>query len=218
MKYLFAAIVALALLLPAGVASAQTSPTCPPVQGITCDGWVTDTAGVITDDAALEDQVGRLVAEFGHEIAVVVVPDSGSLTPNQLAQEIGNAWGVGSAQNNDGIVILVDLANRRIAIETGSGVDVSNSQLDDLTSLASPYFQVGDFDGGISAMLNGLGDLFGGGSSPPSTSVPLPTTPTPQPSQSPVPGIVLGAIIVGTGIALVTTGSARSRRDRAAVE
>jgi uncharacterized membrane protein YgcG len=217
-KYILVIIVALTVLLSGGVATAQTTPTCPPVEGITCDGWVTDTANVIANDAALESQVGEVVAEYGHEIAVVVVPDSGSLTPNELAREIGSTWGVGSAQNNDGVVILVDLANRWIAIETGSGIDVTNSQLDDLTSLAAPYFQVGDFDGGISAMLNGLGDLFSGGNAPPSTIKPLPTTPTPQPSENPVPGIVLGALVLGTGVALVTTGSARSRRDRAALE
>ncbi|MGZ5385697.1 MAG: hypothetical protein ACXWH0_17185, partial [Acidimicrobiia bacterium] len=56
----------------AAPALAQTA-ECPEFEGITCDGWVTDAANVVADDQGLEDAVGRVVALYGHEIAVVVV-------------------------------------------------------------------------------------------------------------------------------------------------
>src|SRR5665811_2053949 len=151
MKRVF--VVLALLLLMATPALAQSAPTCPPFEGITCDGWVTDTAGVINDDARLEEAVGRVVAEYGHEIAVLVVPDSGSRSPAEFAQDLGNAWGVGDAQSNDGVVVLIDLANRYTAIETGSGLSIPSSQLDFVAGLGRSFFAAGDFDGGIAAII-----------------------------------------------------------------
>ena len=56
-------IVLLTVLMPAS-ALAQTI-ECPEFEGVTCDGAVTDTVGVVEDDAALEEAIGRLVATYG---------------------------------------------------------------------------------------------------------------------------------------------------------
>ena len=62
------------------VAAAQDT-TCPAYEGITCDGYVTDAAGVIEDDARLEEAVGRVVESRGNQVAVVMVPDTGGHRP-----------------------------------------------------------------------------------------------------------------------------------------
>ncbi|NIA26209.1 MAG: hypothetical protein GWP04_11660, partial [Gammaproteobacteria bacterium] len=206
MKRLFS-ILAL-LLMTATPALAQSAPTCPPFEGITCDGWVTDTVGVITDDARLEEAVGRVVVEYGHEIAVVVIQDSSPRSPNEFAQDLGNAWGVGAADLNDGVVVLIDLDNRYTAIETGEGLDISSSQLDFIAGLGRSFFAAGDFDGGIAAIVGGLEQTFAG---------PVPAAPTSsRPEESPLSnaGLIFGIVILGIGAALVGTGAAKTRRDR----
>ncbi|HEX5631510.1 MAG TPA: hypothetical protein VFY15_07605, partial [Acidimicrobiia bacterium] len=62
-------VVALVTIL-APVAIAQQA-TCPPYQGVVCDGWVTDPSGILGDDVALEEAANRFVTTTGHEIAVV---------------------------------------------------------------------------------------------------------------------------------------------------
>ncbi|HDL50218.1 MAG TPA: TPM domain-containing protein [Actinobacteria bacterium] len=196
------------LFATATPALAQSAPTCPPFEGITCDGWVTDTVGVVTDDARLEEAVGRVVAEYGHEIAVVVIQNSDPRSPNEFAQDLGNAWGVGAADRNDGVVVLIDLDNRATAIETGKGLDISSRQLDFVAGLGRSFFAAGDFDGGIAAIVGGLEQTFAGTA---------PATPTGSPSGKPSSssGILIFAIVIlGLGAALVGTGAAKTRRDR----
>ncbi len=142
-------LIAVASLASVG-AGAQTV-ECPEVDGITCEGWVTDTAGVIANDDNLERLVDGVVNEYGHEIAVVIVQSASD--PNGLAVEIGNTWGVGKAGSDDGIVIVVALDQRTTAVESGPGIIV---EADFIAGLANSSFAAGDFDGGVSAMVGGL--------------------------------------------------------------
>ena len=99
---------------PGRPAVAQTeAPTCPEYRGVVCDGWFTDDAGVVTDDGALEATIGRVVANHGHQIAVVVIDSSGTISPREFAEGLGNTWAVGEAGVDDGIVVLVALSERR---------------------------------------------------------------------------------------------------------
>jgi uncharacterized protein len=154
-RLLLVAALPAALLASGPAAAAQTDgPACPEYRGVVCDGWVTDTAGVVENDARLEETVARVVADRGHEIAVVVVPTTGSLDPRSFAEELGNTWGVGSAERDDGIVILVAIEERRTEIVTGSGLSIDG--LDDVAAAGNSAFGAGDFDGGIIAILGSL--------------------------------------------------------------
>ena len=201
--------VALALAFAAPV-RAQETPTCPVFEGITCDGWFTDAAGVVDDDALIEDAAGRLVEEHGHEIAIVIVHTSGSRSPRQFAADLGNAWGVGDADRDDGIVVLVALDERRTEIVTGPGVVIDG--LDDIAALGNPFFADGDFAAGIVTILTGLDLALADPASPPTTA--------PSPSDggggfSGLGRLVLGALAIGGGIWAVRAGrGSRTRRVR----
>ncbi|MFH2073562.1 MAG: TPM domain-containing protein, partial [Actinomycetota bacterium] len=208
-----AAVTLLAVPLPA---SAQTDgPTCPEFEGIVCDGWVTDAAGILEDLTAIENAIGRVVANHGHQIAVVVIDTSGSMTPRQFAEGIGNTWGVGQAGVDDGIVILVALAERRTEIVTGSGLTLSESALTAVASSANSFFGAGDFDGGISAVLGSLDVLLAGGPTPAPT---VDTGGRDEPGGFGFGTVVLAIGLIGGGAWLVSksrAGSAdriRSRR------
>jgi len=151
-------------------ALAQETPTEPPncgvFEGVVCQGWFTDDANVVDDDARVADAIGRLIEKYGNQIAVVIVADSGSMSPADFAAELGNAWGVGDADRNDGIVVLVSLAERRTEVVTGPGVSLPES---DIAEAGNSYFADGDFDLGIIAIVQsieqqliGSGDPSGG--------------------------------------------------------
>ena len=134
--------------LTAAPAAATTDTTtqlaeCPAVEGITCQGWVTDDAGVLEDRARLEEAVGRVVAETGSQIAVVITQTSGDLSPAELAAEIGNTWGVGDSERNDGVVVLVALDERRTEVDSGPGAGLTDDDASFAAGLGDSFFAAG---------------------------------------------------------------------------
>ena len=137
-------------------ALAQDELTCPEFDGYTCDEWVTDLTGVVGDDTRLESTVSRIVERFGHQIAVVVIDSTNGRDHSEYAADLGNTWGVGDPNADDGIVILVAVEDRWTQIETGPGAPLSDAALDSIRNSANPFFADGDFEGGILAMLSAI--------------------------------------------------------------
>lgn len=133
---------------------------CPEYRGLTCDGWVTDAAGVLSNRDRVEQTAGRFVQDTQHEIAVVTVEATAPLAADQFAEELSNTWGVGDPQENDGIVVLVALEERRTEIVTGPGAALSDDVLSQIASLGDDFFAGGDFDGGLTAILTGLSQQY----------------------------------------------------------
>lgn len=121
-------------------------------------GWVSDMADVI--DPAVEQQIDARIfalrAATGHEIAVVTVSDVQAASPKAFATALFNHWGIGSAERNDGLLVLLVVGQRRLEMETGIGME---SRLPDawLQSMQQrsmvPKFKSGDYGGGIAAGL-----------------------------------------------------------------
>lgn len=116
------------------------------------DGWINDYVGKLQPES--KDQLTALVTELKEkanvEIAVAIVPDLQGLDYRDYAVQLYRAWGVGNEQN-EGVLILVSVEERKIKIETGYGSEgyitdlVANEVYQDLKS----YLSQGDFDNGI---------------------------------------------------------------------
>ncbi|NNC41502.1 MAG: TPM domain-containing protein, partial [Acidimicrobiia bacterium] len=214
-----------ALLIIAAPAAAQTT-ECPAFEGITCDGAVTDTTGVIEDDAALEEAVGRLVATYGHEAAIVIVDGTGGRSVEDFATDLGDAWGVGDPQLNDGIIIAVDLDSRVTTVQHGPGLNEVPRSFDSIAAVANSFFASGDFDGGLLAIIGSLDEAlaaFAAGETGGSAQDVLDGfTPGDDPADDGLnPGIVGGAIgvlVLGgltvTGVTVRGQRRAKTRRTR----
>jgi uncharacterized membrane protein YgcG len=153
------AVLSMLLLVPAPVA-AQELTSCPEYQGITCDGFVTDRAGLITDDGSLEQAAGQIQALYGAQVAVVIVEGVGGQSIDEFARGLGNTWGVGSAERNDGIVVLIDVVGRETWVEYGDGLGDFPRDPGEIASLGDTGFAAGDFDTGVLAIIYGLTDGF----------------------------------------------------------
>lgn len=90
---------------------------------------VNDLAGLLseTERAQLEQRLVAYSDSTSTQIAVVIMPDLYGYDPDDLAQRIGQEWGVGQKDKDNGIVVLVKpkTGNERgyAAISTGYGVE-----------------------------------------------------------------------------------------------
>ena len=153
MRRSIAFFAALFILLAGPAALAQeTNFDCGEYRGVVCDGFFTDSANVVEDDQRVEDAVDRVVTRYGNQIAVVTVADSSPESPAEFADNLGNDWGVGGPEQ-DGVVVLVDIANRRTEVRTGQGLSINASRV---AGAGDSFFGVGDFDGGLVAIVGSL--------------------------------------------------------------
>lgn len=86
-------------------------------------------------------------------IAVVVDFLDGS-DPADYATDLINSWGIGSAENDDGIVVLLARGDRRIQIGTGTGIDrvLTGSRCGKLIDQNIDDFASNRFDRGMRAL------------------------------------------------------------------
>ncbi len=227
MRFRLATAVVLIFIL-APVAALAQSTECPAFEGITCDGAVTDTTGVVEDDAALEEAVGRLVATYGHETAVVIIDGAGSRSVENFAVDLGNAWGVGDPDRNDGIIIAVDLDSRITTVQHGEGLNGVPRSFDSIAAVGNSFFANGDFDGGLLAIIGSLDEAlaaFAAGETGSGATVDdVMDGFTPDASDSgdgPNLGVIggaIGVVLLGglgvTGVAVRGQRRARTRRTR----
>ncbi len=134
------------------------------------DGWVTDGAGFITpqQEQALEALMESYKVGSGHEIALLTVADLGGRSLEQYALEVSREWGLGEEGRNNGALLFVAKAERKIRIEVGRGLE---GNLTDSISgriirdVISPEFKRGrlyeGLRGGIEAIHAAAGGEYG---------------------------------------------------------
>ncbi|QCR24164.1 YgcG family protein [Pontibacter sp. SGAir0037] len=86
---------------------------------------VNDFAGILSanERSALEQKLVNYNDTTSTQITVVTMKSIGGYDVNQYAAELGQRWGVGGKANNNGIVILVAMAERKVSIQTGYGME-----------------------------------------------------------------------------------------------
>jgi uncharacterized protein len=58
-----------------------------------------------------------------NQIAIVIIPALKGNSIEDVALEIGRGWGVGQANNDNGVVILIAKDDRKMRIEVGTGLE-----------------------------------------------------------------------------------------------
>ncbi|MCW6053515.1 TPM domain-containing protein [Lyngbya sp. CCAP 1446/10] len=163
--------------------------------------WVTDRANILSDstETQLNQMIAELEAKNGSEIAVVTVPDTKpSATPKAFSTELFNFWGIGKKGKNNGVLLLISSGERRVQIETGSGIQ---SLLPDAKMVSiiqteiTPRFKQQDFDGGtlagtkalVNVLQTPIANVQSQNALPLAPIVPSQAlTPSPIPAESPV--------------------------------
>ncbi len=121
-----AAALLLALLLISVSAPAQAQDFPKPT------GYVGDFADVFDagTESQLEESLRLVDEETTVELAIVTVPDLGGTDIQDYAVRLFEAWGIGKKGEDNGVLLILALAERRVQIEVGYGLEpyITDSQ------------------------------------------------------------------------------------------
>ncbi len=130
-------------------ATAQEHIDCGTYRGLVCEGYFTDEPSLATDWQRIEDNVARVGEENAVQFALVVVQNSRGDDPKDFAIDLADAWGVGTPGEENGLLVLVSVDERRLEVAQNEGVDVDGEVL---AAAARPFFQSERWDDGLFAI------------------------------------------------------------------
>jgi uncharacterized protein len=126
---------------------------------------VTDNADLFTqqDLLALNERCAAIEKDTGVEVAIVTVKDTGGQDLIQYAAKTGEINGVGNAQLNNGLVILISLSNQPgWALETGRGAEstVTDAHASQFLRDADSALDSGSYYTGLTIILQDVQTLY----------------------------------------------------------
>lgn len=146
MRRLLYAIVA-GLLLTTGVWALEVPPLT---------GRVNDHAQLLSPASRqqLERDLAALERRDSTQIAVLTVPTLAGETIETFGIQVAEAWKIGQQGTDNGAILIIAKAERKMRIEVGRGLegtltDLLSSQI--IRNEIAPRFKAGDFDGGVVA-------------------------------------------------------------------
>jgi len=117
-------------------------------------GRVMDLAGMLS--AQTEQQVARLSEAHehatGNQVVIVTLPDLQGYSVEEFGYQLGRAWGIGQQGKDNGVLLLIAEAERKIRIEVGYGLegaltDAVSSNI--IYAVITPRFKRAQFDQGV---------------------------------------------------------------------
>ena len=152
---------ALALGLAAcGPGGAQVSNDNEARPSLELTGWLVDQAGLFdaASARALEQRLAKLEQTTSDQLVVVSVPTLGGQPIDQFAKSLGNRWGIGRADVDNGVLMLVAPTERKIWISVGTGLEglLTNQRTQGIVNRMLPDFKRGDPSAGIK---RGVGEI-----------------------------------------------------------
>ncbi|MGH7729721.1 MAG: TPM domain-containing protein, partial [Candidatus Eiseniibacteriota bacterium] len=119
-------------------------------------GFVNDHAGKLdeTTRARLEAFLDQLRQKTGAEFAVLIMPSTAPVDPTEYKVRVFERWGLGRKGEDDGLLMLVAIAERKVRFETGYGLEGTlpdGFQSRVFRNEMAPRFREGDWAGGVTA-------------------------------------------------------------------
>lgn len=117
---------------------------------------VNDYTGTLsaTQKQQLESKLVAFDDSTSNQVSIAIVKSVGEYDINEYALGLGRSWGVGGAKKNNGVMIVVALGDRKIAMQTGYGLegalpDIITKRI--IENEIKPSFKNGDYFGGLDA-------------------------------------------------------------------
>lgn len=142
--------------------AASAAPTFPPLSG-----RVVDEANMLSVNAE------RRIAVLGeahetattNQVVVATFADLQGYSIEEFGYQLGRAWGIGQADENNGVLLIVAKAERKVRIEVGYGLE---GELTDaiasniINVVITPSFKRAQFDQGVVAGTQAIIAALGG--------------------------------------------------------
>lgn len=132
-------------------------------------GPVTDEAGTLSRSA--REEITRRITDYrnasGNEIGVLIVRSLDGGDIGNVAHDVFKKWGIGKAKQDNGVLFLIAIEDRKARVEVGYGLesDLTDIECGRLVSRKSPmadHFRNRDYDGGVAAVVDGIIVAIGG--------------------------------------------------------
>lgn len=121
-------------------------------------GYVRDDAGILVEyESALEQRLQQLETDTSVEIAVLTVSSLEGEDVSLYAGRVFDAWKIGQADTDNGLLILISLSDREYFFQTGYGLE---GTLPDIVlgrmgrEVLVPYFREEAYGDGINAVVS----------------------------------------------------------------
>jgi len=116
--------------------------------------YVNDFAGLISSDyqTKLNALFNKIKQDTGIEVAIATFDSIGSETIEEAAVKVFEAWGIGQKGEDNGLLIILALEQRKVRIEVGYGLEGDLTDLeakDYLDDYGVPYFKNNNFSDGF---------------------------------------------------------------------
>ena len=112
-------------------------------------GQVVDEAGILTSSTH-----SKILSKLrdGQQFVVVTLKDLRGREIEEYGLELARHWGIGHAEHDDGVLLIVAPNERQVRIEVGYGLegvltDAKSSEI--IRHILLPAFKNGDYNGGI---------------------------------------------------------------------
>jgi uncharacterized protein len=205
-----AVVLALAVAMMLLLASAARALDVPPLQG-----RVNDLASALSPQmrGQIDAQLQAYERATGHQMAVLLVPSLDGNPIEDYSIRVVEAWKLGKKGNDDGVLLLVAVNDRKMRIEVGYGLegDLTDALVGRvIREVMAPAFRQGDLAFGISRAVSALAKATGGEGEP----LPPPArTRRPEGSGGLSPFLLLGLVLIlflggGRGLGGFLVGSA----------
>ncbi|NJX16798.1 TPM domain-containing protein [Tamlana crocina] len=117
------------------------------------------------EKSSLERKLVKYSDTTSTQIVVAIIPSTEGENINFLGAQWGQEWGIGQAKEDNGILILLARNDRRIAINTGYGIehlltDALSKRIIERDII--PYFKKGDYYGGLNRGADAIFEVLNG--------------------------------------------------------
>jgi uncharacterized protein len=125
------------------------------------DGPIADYANVIEpgDESALDAKLRAYNQSTGRAIILATVPSLDGEEIEPYAQRLAESWNIGGGESENGVLLLVAPAERKLRIHTARGVqermtDIMSGRI--IRDTIVPQFKAGNMSGGIVAGVDAI--------------------------------------------------------------
>lgn len=124
-------------------------------------GRVNDLAGMLSPAVReqLEQQLAGLEKSDSTQLVVLTIPSLAGENIEDFSIRVAEKWKIGQKGLDNGAILLISKAERRIRIEVGRGLEGKLTDLISgriIRSDIAPKFKSGDFDGGVTAGITSI--------------------------------------------------------------
>lgn len=129
-------------------------------------GRVVDTTNTLSkeDISKIENAILNFEKNTGGQFAVCIVPEMPGETVESASMKVAEAWKIGNAGKDNGIIFFLSMKEREFRIEVGYGYEgkINDGKAGDIGRLAIPKFKNKKWSEGIISIIDNCSSIISG--------------------------------------------------------